>query len=1252
MPEDFTSPDDERASDIAYRIGRAVTEETQRDSFRFSSLAELIHSCREATGDTADLDEEGDQDPEQDFSALGRTALTAWRLCAEPELLDSMTEDERQEQLEELGFFLTFLTARRTPRLAPQPVTAYPDVITRFTDAGEMAHCWRAAVYLVFERAGPDAAPAVVTRLEERLAQLPPPLARQFDETFDELASRLPRAVGRSLIEEAERQSRRYPDLRALVDGIVDRPDLDAVADEESDRQAVAVGSAALCALGLAQDPEACDTVPRDTRAELLQGLDLYLSFAIGHKLWHLAPQPVSRYREILDLYEDAAARARVTLGMASVIRERGDLEDSLDVILTLRPFLSGLTPDLVTTFHAHTASTLRDLRRFDEAHGHYLLAEEAAAGLPDEERQEPLREIRHQRHRLSLYAGDQSYAADVDADAPLDASNRFNPNPLLPGSVFDAPERWRERPWQLLTLAQNAARAGDHWTAHRALTELADAAAPDDYDLLAPVHHELADLAARTGAPTAVVHWHSRLGLCARLLSGNHRELGISLSGQARRLASTGDPLGAYSLARWARAADRVPLYTGGVQADLGYVLYRNGSLDAARSRFDASLAVEETDLVRAQREMVGVLLGEDGDDGHDGSVRDSLRPDSWPEVGAARFRAAARLLSGPADDVHTWPDLLLHSKGDVTAWSPSLQVLLESFQKMPDDPPIPDVLGMRAVDHVKADVFETLLIRGLLGTLDTCWNIPPWAGAAWVLASDVPEPLRRQVGLEAARSATPAPLASAVIDDSAGLPAADPVEQRAVQARIDRLLALTFRPTGSAYGFGDARDAARLREWAAEFVRAHGRRPAFRLHDDLPTHPLHRPMQRGLRRFVRASARLPRRLQVRMATIELGKQMVIAAGPVRDVRLLEQVHLLVIGGRDGRRLKRLYDSRTTSRQLFAPHLRRQQAEVRAWFGRRDQATVDLLQGPAAAHLITCRRSRTVDVTVSTFDLPGERARSVADLHRLAPSEPVLRPADQAALELLTDRLHRAAGDAAEVSLRLPEPWQALPVENLPDATGRAVSQHRVVVRRNGTRPRFGAATRPLPRRARVLGDPMGGVPGGGEALPGSLEEAREVAALLGVRADVQDDATYDRLCACAAEAELLWLSTHCEAVPHLGGTPALRLRDRWILPAEIAALPLGPRAVVVLTVCAGGSGPSLGAVSGPPLAASFLAAGARLVISPTRTIRDSVWGPLIVEALRRTLRTGRATPAGLVRALNAMTPTPGAVGPWVMHA
>jgi hypothetical protein len=87
---------------------------------------------------------------------------------------------------------------------------------------------------------------------------------------------------------------------------------------------------------------------------------------------------------------------------------------------------------------------------------------------------------------------------------------------------------------------------------------------------------------------------------------------------------------------------------------------------------------------------------------------------------------------------------------------------------------------------------------------------------------------------------------------------------------------------------------------------------------------------MQRGPRRFGCRAARLPRRPQITLAPIEFGKQTAIAVGPVRDIRMLEQVSLLMIEPRDARRLMKLYDSRVTAPQLFTPHLARQRAEVR----------------------------------------------------------------------------------------------------------------------------------------------------------------------------------------------------------------------------------------------------------------------------------------------------------------------------------
>jgi hypothetical protein len=102
--------------------------------------------------------------------------------------------------------------------------------------------------------------------------------------------------------------------------------------------------------------------------------------------------------------------------------------------------------------------------------------------------------------------------------------------------------------------------------------------------------------------------------------------------------------------------------------------------------------------------------------------------------------------------------------------------------------------------------------------------------------------------------------------------------------------------------------------------------------------------------------------------------------------------------------------------------------------------------------------------------------------------------------------------------------------------------------------------------------------------------------------------------------------------------------------MPSEIATLEVNPGLVVVLTVCAGGRGVTLGNIGEPPLAEAFLTAGADLVVSPVRPIGDTVWSPLIVSAVQATARASGSI-VDLVRALNAATPDDEEVGPWVMH-
>jgi hypothetical protein len=459
---------------------------------------------------------------------------------------------------------------------------------------------------------------------------------------------------------------------------------------------------------------------------------------------------------------------------------------------------------------------------------------------------------------------------------------------------------------------------------------------------------------------------------------------------------------------------------------------------------------------------------------------------------------------------------------------------------------------------------------------------------------------------------------------------------DTRDITAHVDRLLALTFLPTGET-DFGDAEDAAGLRAWAAEFLATHSRRLAFCAREE--PDPVETEADRRVSRSAQQLAALTPPLQTALLGLELRKQARIASGPVRDLRAVEEEYLATLDSCDAHALRAVLDARPRSTDLLTSATDRHRAQLRCWFSRARQVTVDLVQGTRLVHLITCRSA-----TIQVADTNVTRAQAQS-----AVSQTLLdgTPSQAAAI---AQELRAAVGSDTEVSLRLRAPWDAVPVENLPDESGRALSEDAVVVRRHRGTPRFVRVTRQLPRRrVRVLGDPMGGT--GTLELPGSLAEAQGIAELFGVQPHVRDAATWNRLRTCAREADLLWVSTHCEPFQDLGGTPALRLRDRWVLPSEIAALDVHPGLVVVLTVCSGGRGVSLGAVSGPPPATAFLDAGAALVISPMYPLRDTDWAPLIVDAARRTC-SGGATVINLVRTLNATAASRDEGAPWVMHA
>lgn len=85
-------------------------------------------------------------------------------------------------------------------------------------------------------------------------------------------------------------------------------------------------------------------------RPQLLTSFAITLHFVLDSKLWHLAPEPFDHYLALVQRYDDPAAKAETCWRAASIVRESGDVERSLDILLALDG--SPLSPELATTLH------------------------------------------------------------------------------------------------------------------------------------------------------------------------------------------------------------------------------------------------------------------------------------------------------------------------------------------------------------------------------------------------------------------------------------------------------------------------------------------------------------------------------------------------------------------------------------------------------------------------------------------------------------------------------------------------------------------------------------------------------------------------------------------------------------------------------------------------------------------------------------------------------------------------------------
>ncbi|MDQ1306700.1 MAG: hypothetical protein QG671_2532 [Actinomycetota bacterium] len=1083
--------------------------------------------------------------------------------------------------------------------------------------------------------------------------------------------------MGKAILAATVGRNHEFTSLKELLEAVARNeidttcgtlPRLPRYRSAEFAEHAHTLGSAALRAAGLSDRPSVLDQMSRVERNLALTEFTTHIHFVEHYRLWQFAPEPLSAYSEIICTIEEPEARAHAYLTASSIIRETGDLGDALAMLRRVEPLLATLPDTLVAMFHAAAGNTYREFAAFDQSNDHYRTAAGIAAkalcktSAPDPFLLALLRDVTVQRVRLHSYSGNPTHRPDPD-DMPaavldqLAATEGERAEPLETENVETSEATASALTDQgipvpaspvvlaeLLTMAQTAARQNLPQLAFGLLVSLAEATPPHDYWTLAMLHSEAASLARLGGGRPDLILWHTYLAICADLLTGSRRELGGRLTLHAQRLSECGQYLAARNLAQWGLASNRLPLFAADVDANAAYVLFRDGSLGIAGRKFDDSLAISSSDFVRAQRDIVTVLLG--GPNVEISPPRNQSR-DSDRKLSArtvhniATWRAAAQLFLCAPTELADWTALLLYSTGPLPRPAPALQSLLDSMLAwLPELPP--ELPGPAQADRAKGILYGCLARDGVLGHLERYWGIPDWATTAWVLSSPTPPALRSSIALDIAAGVNRGYHRETIVEPGPGLQPVPRQLRRDLVANVDRLIALSHAASSDDADLGSPNDLRALRRWAIETLATHGRQLTFAVRD-MPLRPHDEDTERRTQAFNDAASRLPFPLQMAMLIFQGEREQASVHG-IGDVRDFLEQQLARLPAQAADVLRQVYALRPHAPDIIVSNEARLRAEAATWFTHDRQGVIDVVQGTAAVHTVVIRPAAHVEARVEDITISRVQAESVTARYWQAAGD-----AADAHLAQFVAALRIAAADTTEVAIRLRAPWEAMPVENIPDRAGHSLSTDHVVVRRHSRRPNFRSATAPLGHRVEVFGDPMGGT--GRLELPGAAAEATAVAATLGGRVYLRDSCTWERLRACARTADLLWISTHCEPVRQLGDLPALRLRDRWILPSELAALEVNPELVVFLSICGDRQCEVLSNTTEPPLAASFIDAGASLTISPLRPIDDLVWGPLIVDAVRDVV-AGERTYVALVRALNARTPHTERPVPWTMHA
>jgi tetratricopeptide (TPR) repeat protein len=985
---------------------------------------------------------------------------------------------------------------------------------------------------------------------------------------------------------------------------------------------------------------------------ETTQLLLLFVGYLTEQGLFHWAHDIVKP----LSLFHDALPpkqQVDLAFALSGTAREVEGNEESLRYLQRVESIIPEVDKLRQANYFLFVSNCLKDMGQQREALEHYLKAIPLAEDLPD-----LLFMIYFQIGRWYLERGDPR-----EADRWLEKAEAL--------SNTDKEEVGIRSILFRVTRIQTLIDQGDFPEALEQTHNLYSALPEKPYFHEEGALHNVQVLLAKSAGVPDKGEWAARLAATALLFGGRSREVGSILSALANTLVgSTQGAEARYWLAKAIEASEQTQeeLFAATTHLNIANALHTFGMGQQSLTYYKQAVAIAREQQNRdsllhslAQLAVASFFLDPALSASTIEEVDHITKNEELPQqtLMQTAYLVLCRMLSTSPDTLADWPEVLRTSRTRLAGKLAPLQAILDIHGER-------DLTGW-PMQRKRGRMFTRLCDRGYLHVLKTYMGLVPRITVEWVFSQSLSSRFKQRIALEwlINREGITWESRRGQLGNTSerrwrrDLPALRSAMMRYFfQKDIAALRSSNNYPHGhdpdeEASARGNL--AALYREWRRQVIveesdfRGHDRNRDYHLEE----HRVRSQAQEKV--FDYALKNLPevtlQALQGNMSYDDLLLK-VLATNPPPDV-LQAFAQMPQTAGQMGITIDNFLDL-----ELYQPlKIKLSGSEKTA------PILLDLVQGEQAAYWIVCdTEAPNLLESVRIVRLPLTHSKADALVHQV---QKFLKLQARHQWEdpsfffhefppLFAPLLQYVPANR-ELLLGLMSPWSAIPLEQLPLANdGTSLVDRNAALRRDS----FGYWLHRQPSlsdsentKSRPIIFGFGNYSKGAGALPFVHEEAKRVAALLGVQPFLGEACTVDRLIQTLPGSSIAHIACHGYIFEEIGNFQALCFADGYVLGQTLGALDLRGCRLAVLSACYSGTGELYGTAPIESVANYLLEAGVQTVVASQSPISDEHTASAMLafyEALLEGSRVSDAAATAFGR--NARLTKGVMVFPWVV--